>query len=60
MLFAASSVAIPVLAYVMFADHLEGPLSRLKDWLERHNAGLVAVILVVIGLMVLYKGIRGL
>ncbi len=56
----ASSVAIPVLAYVMFADHLEAPLSRLKDRLERHNAALVAVILVVIGLMVLYKGIHGL
>ena len=44
----------------MFADHLERPLARLKDWLERHNAALVAVILVVIGLMVLYKGIHGL
>ena len=59
-LFAASTVAIPVLAYVMFADHLERPLSRLKDWLERQHAALVAVILVVIGLMVLYKGIHGL
>ena len=57
---AASSVAIPVLAYVMFADHLERPLAGLRDWLERHNAALVAVILVVIGLMVLYKGIHGL
>ncbi len=57
---AASSVAIPVLAYMMFADHLERPLARLRDWLERHNAALVAVILVVIGLMVLYKGIHAL
>ena len=59
MVFAASSVAIPVLAYVMFGDHLDGPLARLKDWMERHNAALVAVILVVIGLLVLYKGIHG-
>ena len=44
----------------MFADHLERPLDRLRDWLERQHAALVAVILVVIGLMVLYKGIRGL
>ena len=44
---------------MMFADHLERPLARLRDWLERHNAALVAVILVVIGLMVLYKGIHG-
>jgi cadmium resistance protein CadD (predicted permease) len=32
----------------------------LKDWMEKHNAALVAVILVVIGLLVLYKGIHSL
>ena len=41
-------------------ERLDEPLARLKDWLERHNAALVAVILVVIGLLVLYKGIHGL
>ncbi len=56
---AASSVAIPVLAYVVGGDRLDGPLERLKNWMERHNAGLVAAILVLIGLWVLYKGIHG-
>jgi Sap, sulfolipid-1-addressing protein len=56
---AASSVAIPVLAYVVGGDRLDAPLERLKNWMERHNAGLVAAILVVIGLWVLYKGIHG-
>ena len=41
-------------------DRPDEPLTRLTDWLERHNAALVAVILVVIGLLVLYKGIHGL
>lgn len=59
-LVAASSVAIPVLAYVVVGERLDGPLSRLKDWMERHNAALVAAILIIIGVLVLYKGIHGL
>ena len=57
---AASTVALPILAYVVSGDRLRGPLSRLKDWMERQHALLVAIILVVIGVMVLYKGIHGL
>jgi hypothetical protein len=53
-------VAVPVLGYAVAGDRLDEPLARLKEWLERHNAALVAVILVVIGLLVLYKGIHGL
>jgi cadmium resistance protein CadD (predicted permease) len=49
-----------VLAYAVSGDRLERPLARLKDWMERHNAALVAVILVVIGVLVLYKGIHAL
>ncbi len=52
--------AAPVLAYAVVGDRLDGPLTRLKDWMERHNAALVAAILVVIGVLVLYKGIHGL
>ena len=57
---AGSSVAIPVLAYAVAGDRLDAPLERLKDWMERHNAAAVAVILVLIGLVVLYKGIHAL
>jgi threonine/homoserine/homoserine lactone efflux protein len=59
-LVAASSAAIPVLAYAVAGERLDGPLTRLKDWMERHNAALVAIILIVIGVLVLYKGIHGL
>ena len=59
-LVAASSVAVPVLAYAAAGERLDGPLTRLKDWMERHNAALVAAILFIIGLVVLYKGIHGL
>ena len=57
---AGSTVAIPILAYAVSGDRLDEPLQRLKDWMERQHATLVAVILVVIGLLVLYKGIHGL
>jgi threonine/homoserine/homoserine lactone efflux protein len=57
---AASTVALPVLAYAVSGDRLDGPLARLKDWMERQHAALVAAILVVIGVLVLYKGIHGL
>lgn len=57
---AASTVAIPVLAYAAAGERLDDPLARLKDWMDKNNAALMAVLLVVIGLMVLYNGIRGL
>lgn len=55
---AASTVAIPVLAYAGAGDRLDEPMARLKDWMERNNAALLAGILIVIGVMVLYNGVR--
>jgi len=57
---AGSTVAIPILAYSVSGDRLDEPLRRLKDWMEQQHAALVAVILIVLGLLVLYKGIHGL
>jgi hypothetical protein len=57
---AASTVAIPVLAYAGVGHRLDDPMARLKDWMEQNNAALLAAILVVIGLMVLYNGVHAL
>ncbi|MGX9789339.1 GAP family protein [Mycobacterium sp. MMS18-G62] len=57
---AGSTVAIPILAYAVSGDRLDEPLQRLKEWMERQHATLVAAILIIIGLLVLYKGIHGL
>jgi threonine/homoserine/homoserine lactone efflux protein len=57
---AGSTVALPILGYAVSGDRLDESLRRLKDWMEQQHAALVAVILVVIGLLVLYKGIHGL
>jgi threonine/homoserine/homoserine lactone efflux protein len=59
-LVAGSTVALPILAYAVSGDRLSEPLTRLKNWMEAQHAVLVAIILVVIGLMVLYKGIHAL
>jgi threonine/homoserine/homoserine lactone efflux protein len=56
---AASTVALPILAYAVSGNRLDEPLNRLKDWMEAQHATLVAAILVILGLMVLYKGIHG-
>ena len=53
---AASSVAVPVLAYLVAGDSLDRPLNRLKAWMDANHAALVAVILLVIGVALLYKG----
>jgi threonine/homoserine/homoserine lactone efflux protein len=56
----ASTVALPILAYAASGERLDPTLTRVKVWMEKHNAALVAGILVVIGVMVLYKGVHGL
>ncbi len=57
---AGSTVILPILAYAVTGERLAAPLTRLKEWMERQHAVLVAAILLVIGVMVLYKGIHGL
>ncbi len=56
----ASTVAIPILAYVGAGDRLDAALERLKAWMEQNHPVLVAAVLVLIGLMVLYNGIHAL
>ena len=49
-------LAIPVLAYAGAGDRLDDSMARIKDWMEKNNAALLAAILVLIGAMVLYNG----
>jgi hypothetical protein len=57
---AASTVAVPILAYAAAGHRLDDAMGRLKDWMEKNNAALMAAILIVIGAMVLYNGIHAL
>jgi hypothetical protein len=57
---AASSVAIPILAYAAAGHRLDDTLARVKDWMDKNNAALMAAILVAVGALVLYHGINAL
>jgi Sap, sulfolipid-1-addressing protein len=57
---AASTVAVPILAYAAAGHRLDDPMTRLKDWMEKNNGALLAAVLVLIGLMVLYNGAHAL
>ncbi|GAA0421678.1 GAP family protein [Leifsonia naganoensis] len=54
---AASSVAIPVIGYLVAAERMRGPLDSLRGWLVGNNATVMAVLLLVIGVVLIGKGI---
>ncbi|MCK8610051.1 GAP family protein [Agromyces sp. C10] len=54
---AASSVAIPVVAYLLASERMSAPLESLRRWLVDHNAAVMAVLLLVIGVVMIGKGI---
>ncbi|WP_136707638.1 GAP family protein [Agromyces sp. H66] len=56
---AAASVAVPVIAYLVASDRMAAPLERLRGWLVHNNATVMAVLLVVIGVVLIGKGISG-
>jgi hypothetical protein len=57
---AASTVALPVLAYQFAGARLDAPLAKVKHWMERNHTALVVGILLVIGAGLVYKGIHAL
>jgi threonine/homoserine/homoserine lactone efflux protein len=56
-LIAASTVAIPVIAYLVAAPRMAGPLDELRTWLLHNNATVMAILLLVIGVVLIGKGI---
>jgi threonine/homoserine/homoserine lactone efflux protein len=56
---AAISVAVPVGLFAVLGERMLGPLSRVRDWLERNNATVLAVVIIVIGVLVLAEGVSG-
>ncbi|MBZ5738463.1 GAP family protein [Nocardioides mangrovi] len=55
---AASTVAVPVVGYLVAHDRLAGPLDELKVWLEQHNAAVMSVLLLILGAVLVGKGLR--
>jgi hypothetical protein len=54
------SVALPVLAFLVLGERVMAPLQRGRDWLERNNAAVMSVVMVVIGAVLVWNGISGL
>lgn len=54
---AASTVAGPVIAYLAAADRMAPRLETLRHWLVHNNTTVMAVLLLVIGVVVIGKGI---
>ncbi|KHK99121.1 membrane protein [Microbacterium mangrovi] len=54
---AACTVLIPVVGYLLAADKLRGPLESLHQWLAKENPVIMAVLLLVIGVVLIGKGI---
>lgn len=57
---AAISVLVPVLGYLVAADGMSGALASLKNWLLANNHAVMATLLLVMGAVVIGKGLRGL
>ncbi|WP_435200334.1 GAP family protein [Janibacter sp. GS2] len=54
---AAASVAVPVIAYLVAATRMGGPLDVLRQWLTKENSVVMATLLVVMGVVMIGKGI---
>lgn len=52
---ASMTVILPVLSYALWRERMNEPLRRLKVVLERHDAAILAVILVAVGLTLLLQ-----
>lgn len=56
---ASSTVAIPVIGYLVAADRLREPLAKLKVWLQDNNTTVMSVLILVVGVVLIGKGIGG-
>lgn len=56
-LIAGASVLVPVVAYLVASKAMAGPLESLRGWLVHNNATVMAVLLLVLGVVLLGKGI---
>jgi threonine/homoserine/homoserine lactone efflux protein len=57
-LIAGSSVLVPILSYAVAGQRVDHQLDRVKQWMERQHAVLMAGFLTVVGLLLMYTGIR--
>ena len=54
------SVAVPVVGYLVAQQRMQRPLDELRQWLTAHNAEVLAVMLLVLGVVIIGNGLEGL
>lgn len=57
---ASSTMAVPVVGYLVAKERMQAPLGRLRDWLTHNNATVMSVLMLVIGVAIFGKGLAGL
>ena len=57
---ASITVALPVMLFAILGEKILGPLGKVRSWLERHNAIVMAVVILAIGALLIGKGLSGL
>ena len=57
---AGSTVLLPILAYAIAGQRVDHQLERIKRWMERQHAVLMAGFLGFVGVLLVYNGIRAL
>ncbi|GAA0655323.1 hypothetical protein GCM10009101_31780 [Brevundimonas lenta] len=58
-LIAASTVLVPVAAYFAMQDRIRPWLAEVRDWLTQNNAVVMAVVLLLVGAVMVGKGLSG-
>jgi len=59
-LLASTTVLAVVIGYLVAADRLRPVLTSLRDWLQANTHAVMAIVLVVMGSVVVGRGIGGL
>lgn len=54
---AASTVALPVVLYLVLGERVLGRLGRTRQWLQENNAAVMSVVITAIGAVLLVKGL---
>ncbi len=57
---AGSTAAVPILAYMVWAHRVDRLLERLRDWMQRRQVAITVVVLLIVGVTLLFNGIRAL
>lgn len=59
-LIASSTVAIPVIGYLVAGQKMRPTQDRMKAWLQTNNAGMMAVLILILSAVLIGKGIEAL